>query len=78
MMAGKPMLVSYTGYLSLINEADCGLAVPSEDVNALLDALKKFSSANKEELKTMGLRGKEFVMKNRTFDKLAEKYMELF
>lgn len=78
MYSGKPILVSYTGNLSLINEASCGIAVPSEDKEALKAAIKNFHKMDKTKLNEMGLRGKEFVMKYRTFDVLAEKYMKLF
>ncbi|MDQ3190540.1 MAG: glycosyltransferase family 4 protein [Bacteroidota bacterium] len=78
MYSGKPMLVSYSGYLSLINEANCGVVVPSEDKVSLIKAIKDFYKMDKEELTAMGKRGNEFVLKNRTFDVLAEKYMSIF
>jgi glycosyltransferase involved in cell wall biosynthesis len=78
MYSGKPMLVSYTGFLSLINEAGCGIAVPSEDKQALKDAIIGFNQMDAGKLTEMGLKGKEFVLKHRSFDKLAENYLELF
>ena len=35
MLSGKPIVASYTGFPSMINEADCGSFVPAEDVSAL-------------------------------------------
>jgi glycosyltransferase involved in cell wall biosynthesis len=78
MYSAKPMLVSYTGYLSLINEADCGIVVPSEDKEALKDAVRKMLVIPSEELKEMGKRGKEFLVKHRTYAQLADNYLKIF
>ena len=78
MYSGKPMLVSFSGYVSLINDADCGIVVPSEDKVTLVSVIKDFYKMDKNELIKMGLRGKEYVVKNRTFEVLAKKYMEIF
>ena len=78
MYSGKPMLVSFSGYVSLINEADCGIVVPSENKDALIIAIQDFYQTDQNKLKEMGARGKEYVLQNRTFDVLAEKYKEIF
>lgn len=78
MLSGKPLLVSYSGYLSLINEADCGKAVPGEDAIALEAALEKFADLPSAELTAMGQRGRDYVLKNRTFNTLAGSYVSLF
>jgi glycosyltransferase involved in cell wall biosynthesis len=77
MLSGKPMLVSYTGYLSLINEADCGIVVPSEDKEFLIAAIKNMYNMSREDLLNMGKRGREFVIENRTFEKLADQYLKI-
>lgn len=78
MYSAKPLLVSYSGYLSLINEADCGVIVESGNIEALKDAIVELSKKDKSELIEMGRRGKEYLLKNRTFDVLANEYAELF
>jgi len=77
MLSGKPVLASYTGYPSMVNEADCGLFVPAEDVVALSAAIDRFSKMPKEELNEMGLRGREWILTNRRFDNLASQYLDV-
>ena len=77
MLSGKPVLASYTGYPSMVNEADCGLFVPAEDVVALSAAIDRFSKMPKEELNEMGLRGREWILTNRRFDNLASQYLDI-
>ena len=78
MYSGKAMLISYSGYVSLINEAECGIIVPSEDKNVLKSAVLSLYKMDKAELEKMGARGREYIIKNRTFDKLADLYIQLF
>lgn len=78
MLSGRPIIVSYTGYVSMINEANCGLVVPAEDVEALKNALQSYLFMSNDQLNEIGLRGKKYIIENRTFDKLALSYSELF
>ncbi len=77
MLSGKPVLASYTGYPSMVNEADCGLFVPAEDVVALSAAIDRFSKMPKEELNEMGRRGREWILTNRRFGNLASQYLDV-
>ena len=76
MMSGKPILASYTGYQSMINEADCGKFIPAEDVDALCDEILRFEKMPENKRQQMGARGKEWIIKNRQFSTLAKKYLE--
>ena len=78
MMAGKPIIASYNGYHSMINEARCGSFVPSEDIQALKQAICRYSKMAKDQLELIGKRGKEWLIKNRAYDKLALEYWKLF
>jgi glycosyltransferase involved in cell wall biosynthesis len=78
MMAGKPIIASYNGYLSMINEAQCGFFVPSEDIQALQQAIYRYSKMPKDQLELIGKRGKEWLLKNRAYDKIALEYWKLF
>lgn len=77
MLSGKPVLASYTGYPSMVNEADCGLFVPAEDVDALGLAIDNLSKMTKNDLDKMGQRGREWILSNRRFDNLASQYLEV-
>lgn len=78
MYAGKPVVVSYSGYKSLINEAECGSFVPAEDAQKLADEILSYSRKSKEELESIGKKGKEYVLKHRTFEVLAKNYETIF
>jgi lipopolysaccharide/colanic/teichoic acid biosynthesis glycosyltransferase len=44
MLAGKPVVASYTGYPSMINEADCGTYVPAGDIDALRREVLRYAA----------------------------------
>ena len=77
MMAGKPVLASYSGYLSMLNEADSGYIVKAEDPNELFEMINKLLNTNKYELITKGLNGRKWLIENRNYSILAEKYFKL-
>ena len=49
MFAGKPIVASYSGYPSMIDEARSGSYVPAGDVKALMNEIQHYSSLSKEE-----------------------------
>jgi glycosyltransferase involved in cell wall biosynthesis len=78
MFAKKPIVCMFSGYPSMINEANCGEFTPSEDPNALVDCLLKYEKMSEEERNKLGENGYNFLVKKRNFDVLSEQYMELF
>jgi len=77
MMAGKPIVASYTGYPSMINEAACGTYVPAGDVNLLNREISRYYNMSKDERCEIGARGKAWLMKNRLYKKLAMNYLNI-
>jgi len=77
MLSGKPILASYTGYPSMINEADCGFFVPAEDVGALKVQVARLAKMSQEERSEMGRRGYKWVLENRRFEHLAMSYINV-
>lgn len=79
MLAGKPIVASYTGFPSMINEAGCGKFVsPSGSETAeskLKDVLLEFTQMTKEERRAMGQKGKKWIQDNRNYERLATDYM---
>lgn len=75
MMASKPILHSVTAGNDLVQEANCGISVPAEDVDAVADAIKKFMAMDKAELSALGENGKEYVIKHHDYKVLAEKFI---
>ena len=76
MLAGKPIIASYTGYPSMINEANCGKFIkivnPKDIKNAILD----ITSLSFEDRKKLGENGKQWIYENRQYSLLAEKYIQ--
>lgn len=77
MMAGKPIVASYKGFPSMINEANCGSFVPVNDVGALKDEVIRYSNMNVIQRREIGLRGKIWLLKHRKYPKLADDYIKI-
>lgn len=77
MMAGKPVVASYTGYPSMINEADCGTYVPAGDVPALKQEVKRYADLPEEERLKIGGRGKAWLLESRSYPNLARQYLDI-
>ena len=76
MLAGKSILASYSGYSSMINEADCGTFIDTDDPIVIKEHLKYFCKKNKDELEARGNQGKNWIVENRSYSKLASLYAE--
>ena len=77
MMAAKPILASYSGYPSMVNEAGCGEFVPAADVPALKAALERFADLPPTKRAEMGTAARSWIVGNRRWDVLADKYLQL-
>jgi len=77
MMAGKPVVASYTGYSSMINEANCGTYVPAGNVPALIHEIKRYSYMDTQERQSIGSMGRAWLLENRSYYKLAKEYLNI-
>lgn len=77
MLAGKPVVASYTGYPSMINEADCGTYVPAGDVAALRLEVQRYADMDALQRAAIGRRGREWLLANRRYRTLAENYLPI-
>jgi glycosyltransferase involved in cell wall biosynthesis len=76
MLAAKPIIASYSGYPSMINEAGCGKFVNSENPEDLLNAILEYVNIPKEQRAHIGMKGREWVYDERKYSHLAKKYLE--
>lgn len=76
MLSGKPVVASYSGHASMINEAQCGVFVPAGDASALVEELQKLVLLRPEQREAMGIRGREWLLKNRPYSRLAEEFAD--
>ncbi len=77
MLAAKPIVASYSGYPSMIDEAECGTFVPAGDAVALRDEIRRFAVMAAEDREVMGERGRSWLLGNRVFKVLAEDYLKV-
>lgn len=75
MLSGKPIVASFTGFPSMINEAECGTFVPAEDVAALRAEIERYAAMSSSERAKIGMHGREWILHNRRFDSLAAQYL---
>jgi glycosyltransferase involved in cell wall biosynthesis len=77
MISGKPLIASYSGFPSMINEAGSGVFVPAEDEGSLIQAIKEFAAKPSSELTIMGEKGKAWLIENRQWPRLADDYFKI-
>lgn len=77
MLAGRPIIASYSGYKSMINEANCGKFVEVDNKKNLKKAILEYSNLTKQERVSIGEKGRQWLYQNRTYEKLAENYLEI-
>lgn len=77
MLAGKPVVASYTGYPSMINEAQCGTYVPAGDVAALQREVRRYADMAPGERAGIGARGREWILAHRRYETLAREYLAI-
>ncbi len=77
MLAGKPVVASYTGFPSMINEAGCGSYVSAGDVSALRQELERYARMPASERIEIGARGRAWILAHRQYPKLAEDYLKI-
>ncbi len=74
--ASLPVLNNYPGWLAeMIEEHQCGFAVPPDNPVAFADALEK-AAANRDELRAMGRRGHELAKTRFNRERLANHWVD--
>lgn len=77
MAAGRPIIASYSGFPSMINEADCGSFVPANDVDALRAEILRYFEMPESERLRIGERGSAWIRANRNYERLAKSYLPI-
>lgn len=78
MLASKPILMSYSGFKTIVEEVNCGLVVEAANIDKLVDSMLYFSTLNKEELFLMGNRGHKFLIENLSWTTIVNKNLSIF
>ena len=77
MLSGKPVVASYSGYPSMINEANCGTFLASGDARALAKELERYVAMSEMDRREIGVRGREWILNNRPYSKLATEFSNI-
>ncbi|MGE3420286.1 MAG: glycosyltransferase family 4 protein [Bradyrhizobium sp.] len=77
MLSAKPILGSYSGFRTMIEEAGSGSVVPAGDVASLKAELLRYFAMSTAEREVMGARGREWLLRNRSYRRLAEEYLRI-
>ena len=77
MYSEKPIIASFSGFKSMVNEANCGVFVEAENQEMLHQAINEMADLNKEERDKIGKKGRAWLLKYRTFDILADRYLKI-
>jgi glycosyltransferase involved in cell wall biosynthesis len=75
MLAGKPVLASYSGYQTMLNEAGAGIYILNSTAKELKNVFLKYVLLSPKERKQIGENGKCWIEKNRTYSILAKNYI---
>lgn len=75
MLASKPIIASYSGYPSMINEADCGQFVKTSSSKDLMNVITGIVDLSLEEKRILGENGKQWIFKNRKYSQIAKNYL---
>lgn len=77
MLAGRPILASYSGYPSMIDEAGGGSYVPAGDIEALRMEILRYTEMSFEERAAIGAAARDWLLSNRTYEHLAQDYLRI-
>jgi glycosyltransferase involved in cell wall biosynthesis len=77
LLAAKPILGSYSGFPSILDEAGCGEFLPAGDTEAIVAALNRYAAQPREYLEKMGAAGRTWLFEHRTWGHLANEYLGL-
>ena len=76
MLASRPIIASYSGFPSMINEANCGIYLKSADSKEVKKAILEMASKSVLEKECLGSNGRNWIYDNRQYNMLAKAYIE--
>jgi len=77
MYSAKPIVHLFNGNGDLISESGCGISIKEHNSNALKEAIIKLYNSTEQERIDMGNRGKNFVLKNHTYNEITDKIINI-
>lgn len=78
MYSGRPIVMVGDIRSNEISKTGCGVTLAYDDADALAKQIFEFCRMSRHERHEIGRKGKDYVLKNNTYQKLSERYMEIF
>jgi glycosyltransferase involved in cell wall biosynthesis len=75
MLSSKPILATYSGFPSMLNESKAGEFVQPDDEDLLKAAILKYTSMTSSEREGIGANGRRWILRNRSYERLADDYL---
>ena len=75
MMSGKPIINAVESGNDIVKECGCGITVEPENIEEYVNAIERLLKMTEEERKCMGEKGREYVLKNNNYKKLAKLFI---
>tara|TARA_Y100000589_G_scaffold316074_1_gene340395 strand:- start:836 stop:2044 length:1209 start_codon:yes stop_codon:yes gene_type:complete len=72
MLSGIPIIGSYDGYKTMINESGCGEFIRPNDSNEIMRVIFKYKQMSKLEREYIGKKGKDWLLKNRSYKNISD------
>lgn len=76
MLAEKPIIFAVDEPNSLVEKVGCGIQIQAENEAELVRTIKFLSELSVEERTSMGVRGREYALKELNYTSLAKKFIE--
>lgn len=75
MMAGKPIIQAVVAGNDPVRDAGCGMTIPPEDPQALLDAIRSLKELDRRNADAMGLQGRAYALAHHDYRVLAKQFL---
>lgn len=76
MMAGIPIICAFNAPTTLIKEFECGLQCNPNDIQYVVESIRKIELMTNEERRLMGLKGRRAILQYFTYDRLAKTFID--
>ncbi|MDU5103424.1 MAG: glycosyltransferase family 4 protein [Clostridium butyricum] len=75
MMASLPVIYAVEASNDPVKDSNCGISVPAENPEAVVEAVMKIKNLSEEEKIKIGGNGKKYVLDNHMYEGLADKFL---
>lgn len=75
MLAGKPVVASYSGHQTMLNESGSGVYISENTTKGIKEAILKYALLSSDERKKIGEKGKKWIEEKRNYSTLAAEYI---